>query len=70
MMGGGNITDRLSLADGCINVVKIGGNVIDNPEALRAFLKDFASLAGPKILIHGGGKEATRMSEAMGIGPG
>lgn len=68
MMGCGNIIDRSSLADGCINVVKIGGNVIDNPEALRAFLKDFASLAGPKILIHGGGKEATRMSEAMGIG--
>ncbi len=50
-----------------INVVKIGGNVIDNPEALDAFLKDFASLDGDKILVHGGGKEATRMSESMGI---
>lgn len=50
-----------------INVVKIGGNVIDNPEALRAFLKDFAALEGEKILVHGGGKEATRMSESMGI---
>lgn len=50
-----------------INVVKIGGNVIDNPEALEAFLKDFAALEGDKILVHGGGKEATRMSESMGI---
>lgn len=50
-----------------INVVKIGGNVIDNPDALDAFLKDFASLNGDKILVHGGGKEATRMSESMGI---
>lgn len=50
-----------------INVVKIGGNVIDNPEALSAFLKDFAALEGRKILVHGGGKEATRMSEGMGI---
>lgn len=50
-----------------INVVKIGGNVIDNPEALEAFLKDFAALGGKKILVHGGGKEATRMSESMGI---
>lgn len=50
-----------------INVIKIGGNVIDNPEALEAFLKDFAAISGDKILVHGGGKEATRMSESMGI---
>lgn len=50
-----------------INVVKIGGNVIDNPEALTSFLKDFAALKGKKILVHGGGKEATRMSESMGV---
>ena len=50
-----------------INVVKIGGNVIDNPESLQSFLKDFAALEGEKILVHGGGKEATRMSESMGV---
>ena len=50
-----------------INIVKIGGNVIDNPDALAAFLKDFAAMKGRKILVHGGGKEATRMSESMGI---
>ncbi len=50
-----------------INVVKIGGNIIDNPEKLGSFLKDFATLEGPKVLIHGGGKEATRLSTAMGI---
>lgn len=50
-----------------INIVKIGGNVIDNPDALAAFLKDFAAMKGKKILVHGGGKEATRMSESMGI---
>lgn len=50
-----------------INVVKIGGNIIDNPEALLSFLKDFSRMEGPKILVHGGGKEATRMSESMGI---
>ena len=50
-----------------INVVKIGGNVIDNPEALKNFLEDFAEMEGKKILVHGGGKEATRMSEGMGI---
>lgn len=50
-----------------VNVVKIGGNVVDNPEALRTFLADFAALEGPKALVHGGGKEATRLSKALGI---
>lgn len=50
-----------------INVVKIGGNVVDNPAALAAFLRDFASLKGAKILVHGGGKEATRLSTTLGI---
>ncbi len=50
-----------------INVVKIGGNVVDNPVALAAFLRDFTSLKGPKILVHGGGKEATRLSTTLGI---
>ena len=52
---------------GVVNVVKIGGNIIDNPEALESFLRDFAAMPGRKVLVHGGGKEATRMSESMGI---
>lgn len=50
-----------------ITVVKIGGNVIDNPRELEAFLTDFASIDGPKILVHGGGKLATRMAKDLGI---
>lgn len=50
-----------------IKIVKIGGNVIDNPTALRSFIKDFAKLPGQKALIHGGGKEATRLSGKLGI---
>lgn len=50
-----------------IKVVKIGGNVVDNPEALGRFIADFASLPGKKILVHGGGKEATRMSAKLEI---
>lgn len=50
-----------------INVVKIGGNVIDNREALERFLDDFAAMPSPKILVHGGGKEATRLSARLGI---
>lgn len=50
-----------------LQVVKIGGNVIDNPSALASFLKDFALLEGSKILVHGGGKIATQMAGTMGI---
>lgn len=50
-----------------VDIVKIGGNVVDNREALEAFIADFAALPGRKILVHGGGKEATRLSERLGI---
>lgn len=48
-----------------ISVVKIGGNVIDDPGALKAFLREFAAIEGPKILVHGGGKLATRLAERL-----
>jgi acetylglutamate kinase len=48
-------------------VVKIGGNIIDDDNKLAAFLADFAKVQGPKILIHGGGKLATKMAEQMNI---
>lgn len=48
-----------------ITVVKIGGNVIDDPAVLKRFLGEFASLEGPKILVHGGGKLATRLAERL-----
>ena len=50
-----------------IHVVKIGGNIIDNASALKSFLKVFASISGPKILIHGGGKLATEMANKMNV---
>jgi len=48
-------------------IIKIGGNIIDDEAKLAAFLHDFASIEGKKILVHGGGKLATRMAEKMGI---
>lgn len=52
-----------------IKVVKIGGNVVDNPEMLKRFVRDFASIEGPKVLVHGGGKLASRMQKEMGMTP-
>jgi len=48
-------------------IIKIGGNVLDNESALQSFLKDFASIKERKILIHGGGKIATRLGDQLGI---
>ncbi len=48
-------------------VVKVGGNVIDNPALLDKFLADLAQVSGRKILIHGGGKIATRIGDKLGI---
>ena len=50
-----------------LTVIKIGGNIVDKPDALEIFLKDFSKIDGPKILIHGGGAIATEMSKKMGI---
>jgi acetylglutamate kinase len=50
-----------------LTVIKIGGNVIDDSEKLHHFLKAFADLKGYKILVHGGGKMATKLGDEMGI---
>ena len=52
-----------------IKVVKIGGNVVDNPELLREFVKDFAAMPGMKVLVHGGGVMASQMQKEMGMVP-
>lgn len=48
-------------------VIKIGGNIIDDDAALEKFLTDFAQLSQPKILVHGGGKIATKIAEKLEI---
>lgn len=52
-----------------IRVVKIGGNVVDDPKLLREFVRDFAAMPGKKILVHGGGVMASQMQRAMGMSP-
>ncbi|MBR5835879.1 MAG: acetylglutamate kinase [Bacteroidales bacterium] len=52
-----------------IQVVKIGGNVVDNPTLLKEFVKDFAAMPGMKVLIHGGGVMASKMQKDMGMVP-
>lgn len=48
-----------------LSIVKVGGNVIENKALLAEFLADFQALKGPKILVHGGGKKATKLAEKL-----
>lgn len=58
---------RVTRLHNTIKVVKIGGNVVDNEPMLQAFCRDFAALEGPKVLVHGGGRSATKMAAQLGI---
>jgi len=50
-----------------LSIVKIGGNVIEDENALNVFLTAFSRMAGPKILVHGGGKLATQLATRLDI---
>jgi acetylglutamate kinase len=50
-----------------LSIIKISGNIIDDEEKLGIFLDAFAVVEGAKILVHGGGKVATRVAEGLGI---
>jgi len=49
-----------------IKVVKVGGGIIEQDDALNAFLDSFAQIEGPKVLVHGGGRLATKVAESLG----
>ena len=50
-----------------VTIIKIGGNIVDKPEALQYFLNNLQKYEGPKVLIHGGGAIATQLSKDLGI---
>ncbi len=52
-----------------LKIIKIGGNVINDKEALSSFLSDFSKIKELKILVHGGGKRATEMISELGLKP-
>ena len=50
-----------------IQVIKIGGGVLENDAQRNAFLRQFAAIEGPKVLVHGGGRLATTMADRLGL---
>lgn len=50
-----------------LTVIKVGGAVVEDAQQLQQLLKDFAAIEGPKVLVHGGGRRATKVAERLGI---
>ena len=50
-----------------ITVVKVGGAIVEDNGQLAQLLKDFAAIEGKKVLVHGGGRRATKVAAALGI---
>ena len=48
-------------------VVKVGGKIVEEEETLRQLLQDFAAIEGHKVLVHGGGRSATKLAAQLGI---
>src|SRR5574344_888049 len=50
-----------------ITVVKVGGAVVEDEVQLDQLLKDFSAIKGKKVLVHGGGRRATKVASSLGI---
>lgn len=50
-----------------LTIIKVGGKIVEEEQSLRQLLKDFSLIEGYKILVHGGGRSATKLAEKLGI---
>ncbi len=50
-----------------LTVIKVGGKIVEDESTLRQLLQDFSSIQGPKVLVHGGGRSATKIAAQLGI---
>jgi len=50
-----------------LSVIKVGGKIVEEEDSLKRLLHDFSKIEGSKILVHGGGRSATRIGEQLGI---
>lgn len=50
-----------------LTIIKVGGKIVEEEQSLRQLLKDFSQIEGYKLLVHGGGRSATKLAEKLGI---
>lgn len=50
-----------------LTVIKVGGKIVEEEATLNQLLNDFAAIEGHKVLVHGGGRSATKIAAQLGI---
>ena len=50
-----------------LTIIKVGGKIVEESDTLNQLLADFSKIPGYKLLVHGGGRSATRIAESLGI---
>lgn len=50
-----------------LTIIKVGGKIVEEPDTLAALLRDFAAVDGFKLLVHGGGRSATKVASRLGL---
>ena len=50
-----------------LTVIKVGGKIVEEEATLLQLLNDFAHIEGYKVLVHGGGRSATKIASSLGI---
>lgn len=50
-----------------LTLIKVGGKIVEEPDTLQQLLRDFSSIKGHKVLVHGGGRSATKIASQLGI---
>lgn len=50
-----------------VTVIKVGGAIVEDNDRLQQLLSDFSKIEGLKVLVHGGGRRATKVAAALGI---
>lgn len=50
-----------------LTVIKVGGKIVEEEATLNQLLADFSAIEGYKVLVHGGGRAATKLAAQLGI---
>jgi acetylglutamate kinase len=61
------VNGQSSMVNRQLSIIKVGGKIVEEPESLQQLLDDFATIEGPKVLVHGGGRSATKLASTLGI---
>ena len=50
-----------------LTIIKVGGKIVEEEETLNRLLADFSAIEGNKLLVHGGGRSATKIASQLGL---